>query len=115
MSTTKLGIVAIIGLVAMANVASVAYGQEEQKEQELETQKLSQLLTELSAYGYTEFADLTFDGSIVEFRSNGTIHLAEDTAGELVSSYGFNMTEFAPAPALEEDSIIIVQVREVGV
>jgi hypothetical protein len=109
-SNTQKGILAIIGLVALWNLislGSVALGQE----MTTETQKLSALLTELSAYGYTEVADLTYDGSLVEFRSNGTITLHEDTAGEIISKYGFTMKEFAPAPALEEDSIIIVDMN----
>lgn len=116
--TIKIGIAAIIGVVALWNVGSLAsdmkaFGQEPEVSitADLETVKLSALLSELATFGYTEVADLTYDGSIVEFRSNGTITIHEDQAGELVEKYGFTMTEFAPAPALEEDSIIIVKVR----
>jgi len=104
---TALGITAIIGLIVAMNFASVAMGQEMTSEIE----KVKALSTELSEYGYSFERDITADGSQVEFRSNGTIVIAEDTATELVQKYGFTLIEFAPAPALEEDSIIIVGVR----
>jgi hypothetical protein len=95
------------GLVITMLLAANSYGQ---MMMSAETENLSGLYSELAGkYGYTEIIDLTYDHSLVEFRSNGTIPIAEDTAAEIAAKYDFVMVEFAPAPTLEEDSIIVVQ------
>jgi hypothetical protein len=102
---TALGITAIVAVVVVGNVVSVVMGQEMS-----EIEKVRALSTELKAYGYSFERDVVADGSQIEFRSNGTIEIQEDTLGDMITKYGFSLIEFAPAP-VGQDSIIIVGVR----
>jgi len=106
---TKITLVMIgvaAGLVITMLLAANSYGQTSMTSEE--TDRLSALYTEMATYGYTEVRDLDAQGNEVEFRSNGTIPIEEDTAAEMIQKYGFEMQTFAPAPALQEDSIIII-------
>jgi len=96
----------IIAIVLGSTIAPIgagmAFGQELS-----EMDRLNGLYTTMSEYGYTEVADLNNEGSIIEFRSNGTVHLAEDTAGFMITGFGFTMMDYSPAP-IGQDSIIVV-------
>jgi hypothetical protein len=115
--TTRTALVMIGGPFAMALVsivplttivATTANGQPISEE----TVRLSQLFADLKTFGYTEVADYNVEGTLVEFRSNGTIFLAQDVASNLMAQHGFELKEYAPAPALSEDSIIIIATVE---
>jgi len=107
MATPELYVIVsiVLGSIVAPLGAAAAFGQSV-----TEIDRLNGLYTELAVYGYTEVADLDALGNQVEFRSNGTIPIAEDTAAELITQFGFTMTEFAPAP-VGEDSIIIVNMN----
>lgn len=131
--TIKIGIIAIIGLVALWNVGSLtsdkAFGQEYkfdtesgaivQVNNDSEMTRLSKLDLVLQTWGYDEIRDLNINGTQVEFRGNIDTeeNIAEYKAGELVEKFGFELVEFAPAPSeteTEEDSIIIVDMNRTG-
>lgn len=101
--TTTFGIITIVGLVVIGNIASVAVLGQEMSE----TQKLTALKAELAGYGYDQVRDLTADGSQVEFRGNVVDNIAEDTLTNLTASFGFELVDFTPAPQTEYSMITV--------